>query len=304
MRKSLFIPLIGLFCLLMFFNSCASYRLQKNLDPESREFISKVRYIITKEERKEFLNLPPSDRQAFIEEFWRKRDTDPDTEENEYKEEYFNRIDEANRLFTEGGPGWLQDRGRIYILFGAPWEREAYPRGITFYGKPTEIWYYGYFPVVFIDHYWNGNYKLEPLSPWQLAEINKTQMDLKEQEKDPSAPQQLFAFDLAVDKVSDEEVIVRLKVPYKNIWFEERNDRLETILAPNLEILDDQENRVWEHTEAYPVSLSVEELTGIVGKDYVIEVRARLTPGDYSLVAELENQTDGNRAWKKINFSI
>jgi len=304
MRKSISLYVPGILCGLLFLNACASYRLQKNLDPESKEFISTVRYIISKEERKTFLNLPPADRQSFIEEFWRKRDTDPETEENEYKEEYYNRIDEANRLFTEGGPGWLQDRGRIYILFGPPWEREAYPRGITFYGKPTEIWYYGYFPVVFIDQYWNGNYKLEPLSPWQLAEINKTQMDLKEQKQDPFAEKQIFAFDLSVDKVSESEVIVRLKVPYKNIWFEEKADRLETTLAPNLEILDDQENKVWEHNETYPVSLSEKELTGIFGKDYMIEVRAKLVPGDYTLVAELENQTDGNRAWKKLNFTV
>ena len=72
-------------------------------------------------------------------EFWKKRDPDPDTEENEFKTQYFQRIDEANHLFTDGGePGWLQDRGRIYILLGPPADREVYPRGVTFYGIPTE----------------------------------------------------------------------------------------------------------------------------------------------------------------------
>jgi len=120
------------------FSSCITYKLEKALDPESKEFLSKARYIISKQERKIFLNLPPSEREAFIEEFWKKRDPDPYTEENEFKEQYLARIEMANRLFKGGGsPGWLQDRGRIYILFGPPDRRDQYPRGYTFYGKPV-----------------------------------------------------------------------------------------------------------------------------------------------------------------------
>jgi len=59
------------------FSSCITYKLEKALDPESKEFLSKARYIISKQERKIFLNLPPSEREAFIEEFWKKRDPDP-----------------------------------------------------------------------------------------------------------------------------------------------------------------------------------------------------------------------------------
>ncbi len=171
MKKSGY--LLSLFCGVLLLISCAMYRLEKNLDPVSKEFLSTVRYTITKEERKEFVSLPPSERNQFMNDFWDKRDPDPGTEENEFKEEYFRRIDEANELFKEGSQGWLQDRGRIYIMFGAPWERETYPRGVSFYGKPTEIWYYGYFPIVFIDEAWNGDYRLDPQSSWQLAEINK-----------------------------------------------------------------------------------------------------------------------------------
>jgi len=80
------------------FSSCITYKLEKALDPESKEFLSKARYIISKQERKIFLNLPPSEREAFIEEFWKKRDPDPYTEENEFKEQYLARIEMANRL--------------------------------------------------------------------------------------------------------------------------------------------------------------------------------------------------------------
>jgi GWxTD domain-containing protein len=109
---------LGMIALL---GSCASSRRARGLDPESREFYSKVRYIIASEERKAFLALAEADRPAFIEDFWKRRDPKPATEANEYKTEYFNRIETANHLFTGGGsPGWLQDRGRVYITLGPP----------------------------------------------------------------------------------------------------------------------------------------------------------------------------------------
>ncbi len=127
--------------------ACASTRGVKQLDPKSRDFISKVRYTITAEERKAFLALPAEAREPFIEDFWRRRDPTPGTPENEYRTEYYNRIERSNRLFSGGGsPGWLQDRGRVYITLGPPDNRVTYPRGVTFYGLPTEIWWYGLLP--------------------------------------------------------------------------------------------------------------------------------------------------------------
>lgn len=286
----------------LFIESCASYRLENLLDLKSKEFLSNVRYIITKQERKTLLNLPPSDRENFIEEFWKKRDPDPDTEENEFKEEYFNRIEEANHLFREGGsPGWLQDRGRIYILLGPPDNREVYPRGYTFYGKPTEIWYYGFFPIVFIDQAWNGNYKLEPLSARHISEINKAQMELKPKVK---AKEVVFDFNLRVKKIKEDEMLIQIEVPYKNIWFAEKENKLETILELSVEIFDSLEKKVWKHQKNYPISLIEKNLKDIFGKDYIIEVPVKLRPGNYSLTVELENKTDESRVRKKIKFSV
>ncbi len=60
--------------------------------------------------------------------YGRKKVPNPYTEENEFKEQYFNRIEGANRLFMEvGSAGWLQDRGRIHILLGPPDQKEIYP---------------------------------------------------------------------------------------------------------------------------------------------------------------------------------
>jgi len=178
----------------LFFLCCAAYRIPKSLDPESEEFLSKVRYLITKEEQKAFLALPASERRGFIEKFWQQRDPDPLTEANEFKDEYFKRIGEANLLFKEGTTqGWLQDRGRLYILLGPPDNRECYPRGITFYGVPTEIWYYGFFPIVFIDDNWTGYYRLEPSSAAQIGLINQTQVMLLPKARSEKAKELLDA---------------------------------------------------------------------------------------------------------------
>ncbi|GAI97865.1 unnamed protein product, partial [marine sediment metagenome] len=190
----------------------------KDLDPESQKFLSEVRYLVTKREREAFLKLPPSERDQFIEEFWKKRDLDPETEENKFKDEYYQRIKEANRLFTEGGTrGWLQDRGRIYILIGAPDQREAYPRGRSFYDFPTEIWYYGLFRIIFIDSHWSGNYKLDPQSAQHVAEINKGQMAFKPRITEDSYAG-VFELDLEIEKTQKGYPVLRVKVPYKNIW--------------------------------------------------------------------------------------
>ena len=97
-----------------------------------------VVYIITDEERAAFKQLSnDEERDNFIEAFWQRRDPTPDTEENEYKEEHYQRIAYANEHFAAGVPGWKTDRGRIYIVFGKPDEIESHPSGGT-YERPME----------------------------------------------------------------------------------------------------------------------------------------------------------------------
>ena len=81
----------------------------RDLPLEEKRFLSEVRYIITKKEKADFLTTPSTERQKFIEEFWKKRDPDPETEENEFRTEYYDRIAMANRLFREGSFGWESD---------------------------------------------------------------------------------------------------------------------------------------------------------------------------------------------------
>lgn len=138
-----------------------------------------VLYIITDEERKAFKALKTDEeRDQFIENFWLRRDPDPDTPENEYKEEYHQRIQYANEKFASGVPGWRTDRGRIYIMFGKPDELETHPTGGA-YERPSwegggstttypfEVWWYRYIEGVgsdveieFVDPSGTGEYRI------------------------------------------------------------------------------------------------------------------------------------------------
>jgi GWxTD domain-containing protein len=97
-----------------------------------------VRWIITDEEKRVFMQLSnDEERDQFIEQFWVRRDPTRGTGENEYKEEHYRRIAYANEHFSSGMPGWRTDRGRIYIMYGAPDQIDSHPTGGT-YDRPPE----------------------------------------------------------------------------------------------------------------------------------------------------------------------
>ena len=156
----------------------------RNFKPEVKEVYKKwrntdVAYIITKEEKRAFDALATDEeRENFIENFWRRRDPNPDTEENEYREEYYERIAYANEHFTSGIPGWKTDRGRVYIAWGKPDSIESHPAGGS-YDRPSyegggstttypfEIWFYRHLDGVgdgleieFVDPTGTGEYRM------------------------------------------------------------------------------------------------------------------------------------------------
>ncbi len=285
--------------------ACASHRELKALDPASREFLSTARYLISKDERRAFLAIPDEKgRQLWIEDFWKKRDTKPDTEENEFKIEYLKRIEEANRLFKEGStPGWLGDRGHLYITLGPPDNRETYPRGVTFYGVPTEIWYYNFFPIVFVDDNWSGNYRLAPESAGQVGEINKTQVMLQPGKFGADAV--AASIDLTVTKVGEGEALIRLRLPYKDIWFKAEGDRFQTALELEAEVTDAAGKTAWQDKKTYPLGFARAEYLKSIRQDFVAEIPVRLAPGEYKLTLSLKNAAgEGGAAVKKEKFVL
>jgi GWxTD domain-containing protein len=115
-----------------------------------------VPYIISDEERKAFMSLSnDEEREAFIENFWQRRNPNPDSPENEFREEHYRRIAYANEHFAAGKPGWKTDRGRIYIMWGPADSIDSHPSG-GMYERPMdegggetstfpfEVWHYRY----------------------------------------------------------------------------------------------------------------------------------------------------------------
>jgi GWxTD domain-containing protein len=112
---------------------------RQEMESAYKKWISdEVPYIITDEERATFKKLATDEeREQFIEQFWERRNPNPGSPENEFKEEYYRRIAYSNEHYASGIPGWRTDRGRIYIMYGPPDEIEAHPSGGT-YQRPAE----------------------------------------------------------------------------------------------------------------------------------------------------------------------
>jgi len=111
-------------------------RYQKWLEEE-------VVYIMAPIEREVFLKLETDrERDLFQEAFWKHRDPTPGTPANEFRQEHYRRINYANHFFGRGvpKPGWRTDRGRIYIILGAPNDIQRFEGKTMVY--PTVIWFY------------------------------------------------------------------------------------------------------------------------------------------------------------------
>jgi len=236
-------------------------KASKKMAPAHADFLSKVSYIISKQERKIFRELPESGRDDFIDEFWKRRDPDPETEFNEYRVEYEDRVAKAGILFHgEGRPGWQTDRGRIFILFGPPGERQTYPMEASGYCR--EVWYYGAFPVVFIDNNCSGYFVLQAINLEHLQELNIAQGHFQ---KTFSPEKRLFDYKMSMQKTGVENGVYRgrvfIDVPYDSIWFSFKGGRLETGFEVRLVMSDQSGTTVWEAQGSFPLTLEEKDLT-------------------------------------------
>ena len=114
--------------------------IQKEMESPYKKWLEEeVPYIITAEERASFKKLATDEeRENFIESFWERRNPNPGSPENEFKEEYYRRIAYANEHYASGVPGWKTDRGRIYIMWGPADEIESHPSGGNYERPPEE----------------------------------------------------------------------------------------------------------------------------------------------------------------------
>ena len=297
---------------------CRLWRLERRLDPVNADFLNKVRYIVTAEERKIFLELPDDDKPGFIEEFWRRRDPDPGTEENEFKVEYFKRIEEASRKFiSEGIPGWLTDRGRILILFGPPTDRIVDSMSTDLPGQCREIWYYGNFPVLFTDPNCTGHFNLVTYDLTAISGLNLTYMHALNQaqaelQQPPSEDKKRFdvrARLVDAKRAADGvRATVLIEVPYDRIWFASEGTKLLTDIEAAVEIRDGSQKTVRAWTSVATIGLEESELREKWGKSHAIQVPIaveaadellRLGSGRITVAVTVTNRT-GNEVSRKL----
>lgn len=319
MMRLISISIVLTSLILCCFSSCQTHQLEKKLDPVSKGFLTDVKYIITPGEHKRFVNLPPGEREAFIEEFWKRRDPDPKTDENEFKEAYFERIDEAVKLFHANREN-LTDRGMIYVLFGPP-DGTYESRGLDDRNDTSYIvWRYSYIldrysdvRFYFLDRSGAGIYRLVDYD--RSFPVFSVLQEVREyyygqgtgKEKGEKADKTFFTVDFNVLEKEENNVKlgITLKIPYEKIWFTETEDKMETTLTVNLEILDASKTGIWEHKQEFPLSFIKKDLEERVNikKDHVIDITptistATVPEGKYSLVVGLSNSSGGE--FKKV----
>ncbi|MGH9359493.1 MAG: GWxTD domain-containing protein [Terriglobia bacterium] len=186
--------------------------IRKEMESPYKKWISgPISYIISPQEQSAFKKLSTDDeREQFIEQFWERRNPNPGDPENEFKEEFYRRIAYANEHFASGIPGWMTDRGRVYVTWGPPDSIESHDSGGSYTMSPDEQpsysagasngsggymetypfedWYYHYIPGI------GENVKLEFVDPTMSGEfhlsMNPCEKDaLAETPGDPSGCQ-------------------------------------------------------------------------------------------------------------------
>ena len=154
--------------------------LRGELHGEYKKWVDEdVRWIISDQELQAFRNLSnDEERDQFIEQFWLRRNPNPESPENEFREEHYARIAYANEHYAAGKPGWRTDRGHLYIAYGKPDSIDSHPSGGSYERPmdegggetstfPFEVWHYRYLEgigdnidVEFVDTCMCGDYHM------------------------------------------------------------------------------------------------------------------------------------------------
>ncbi len=126
------------------------------------EAIKQMKYFVNESKIDSLLDISDYDQRLkeFIA-FWKEKDPSPQTLENELLNEYYRRIDYANKNFKGFYEGWRTDMGMVYVTLGPPNQVNREPVSID--SKPYEIW--DYYDInrrfLFVDHTGFGDYRLE-----------------------------------------------------------------------------------------------------------------------------------------------
>lgn len=273
---NLFFNLVLIFILGLSLFSCTP---KVELDPESQSFYEYARLIMTGEENKMFLQLRDQQaRKEFIEEFWAKRDPDPETEMNEFKNEFYRRIDYANKHFNEGIPGWKTDRGRIYIYMGPPDKFEEFFNHNDPEIRGSVLWwiYYDYELVIeFVDRRGMNHFEMRTYSgdffgameKMKLGQMGLTENRVRVHKVD---------FDLFFDEANREAVV---SLPIKAFHFLTVGNQLVSRLTFEFYIYRTDGQKMQRFKEKRHLNLEEGELEKMKTAEFRFPLN--LVPGDY-----------------------
>ena len=138
------------------------------------DMVSYLRYFAAPEQLQALRDAAPTERGKAWIAFLRSTDPDPATPEHEALRDYFVRVEQANQRYREeGGPGWLTDRGRVFITLGDP--DQIYDQGqndIAQRGR-VQIWEYTQYraQLVFIDQTGFGRYRMTMTSELEFQTL-------------------------------------------------------------------------------------------------------------------------------------
>ncbi len=236
--------------------------LQKNIDSWASGPVS---LLMTDEEKSVWKKLKtPEEKMQFIKIFWARRDPILRTRENEFKVEFYNRVDYADKNYAGGSTaGWKTARGQVYIIFGPPSrvDQQSYPGS----SRPAQLWVYDkllgkHIPAneAMLFVYKDFKYVLEPPAPQPGDTIGQEQrsFDSKFRYQDiPSAVQQAFVETTRAEIIDPDKNYKNLlasvssteKFGVSEIQFETQVDSSHppgvsvTILPENVPVYDDGE---------------------------------------------------------------
>jgi GWxTD domain-containing protein len=247
--KSTFFTLLSAF----FLSACASFPVR---DTYYYDFYEQARLLMTGAEDETYRHLPDAAaKERFIETFWEIRDPDPLTEENEFRDEFRERIEYAseNFGFPAGNPdpetsrGWNTDRGRIYLVLGPPdwmhtvW-REAEPEAVVTRdasGNPElpkewireEHWYYQKHHLTLVFTMQRRHWTLESAPPDLLNVIEEAKRELI---SPAHATEAGIGFRFSTRY---EDPNVRIEIPVRSVQYAEQGGKLRARFDVTVEVM-------------------------------------------------------------------
>jgi len=265
---------------------------------EKQRVYDELQLIMTAKEQKEFKKIKTEkELEKFVEEFWKKRDPDPSTPENEVKELYYKRMKETKRFFREPGrKPWLTERGKVYMILGRPmsWERKLMQKGTI---ANQEMWRYDRFQltIYFVDRSNTGRYYLQQ-PPSKL-------LDLMGQEKKfflPQSKSSSLTIKAYIDRATGK---LYIHIPLSGLTFVKKDGKFYTNFNFSFAYGHPQDPQPKEFTQKMSVPVSEKDIKA-GDKQITIPVNIAPLKGQYIFIVEVEDLISGKKITKTYKVRL